>query len=189
MCAAPCTTDADCDDDDVCTVDECNGCYCPTKSRNCGEGFSCEPATGLCVDAEGADACRSPFGCDPETMTDYEATLHDESEFVCYEQNPYDLRVGGTCEDGTLFVITSDGLHSQVQYFEPGNGRFLAWIFGSDVFDCACLGVFYCPAFLECQNGVVVEVVCGTRYSVGDSIHMPERPNWYENELQELCAQ
>jgi hypothetical protein len=55
-------TPIDCDDGDLCTDDDCDsdlGCFHPAVVQ-CSEGFSCDPATGECV--EDQDPCECVNG-------------------------------------------------------------------------------------------------------------------------------
>jgi len=49
-CVPPeCSTDDDCDDTDLCTVDRCEDGVCVNDPVECTDGESCDPETGTCV--------------------------------------------------------------------------------------------------------------------------------------------
>ena len=48
-----CSTDADCDDGDPCTSDECRGQRCVPTPIECPAGEVCVPQTGMCVGLDG----------------------------------------------------------------------------------------------------------------------------------------
>lgn len=131
---------------------------------------------------DGADACLSqcfdgPGSCEEmalDEFDDYETTLHEWSGYPeCELPDPVSAQVGGTCEEGVLFVYVSDGLHAVAHYFEPDSRAFVARTSASDILNLGCGGVFYWPHLIDCTDAVVTEVVCGTAYAVGDSITLP----------------
>ncbi len=106
-----CKEDADCDDDDACTLDRCNGvaCACEISPRSCDDGNdctidTCDPTDGSCryaLDAGNPDCgdciddadCEEAFGACVEAVCDQETN-------TCVQGNPV------SCDDGN--ACTSD---------------------------------------------------------------------------------
>jgi hypothetical protein len=115
-----CTTDADCDDGDTCTMDACKFGGCENAPLNCRDGRvctddRCDPATG-CVhentcpgDAPactfaGCVQCRSHSDCAGLPLTPF-CVSGDCVE--CRTVEDCDLRCGEYCEDG--ICVEGDG--------------------------------------------------------------------------------
>ncbi len=176
-CLSPCQTELDCDDSDPCTLNRCGDCGCVHRSRGCDEGYSCNPATGQCENEDGPALCLADHEfCPPDQLPDYDALLQGSDDFPRCDAAYYaNWTIAGQCDEGTLFVHISDGMHEQIHYFDAQNGEFLAWEFRSDGIDCNCLGITYCPVPFNCGDGIVTEVVCGDWFAIGDSAGIRER--------------
>jgi len=172
-----CNEDADCDNGIYCDgAESCLFAFCITGPPPC-EGplssESCDEREQACIDPCAVTSSE----CVIDGQADYQTTLGSGDGFPdCLDfEAVLGWRVGGLCEDGTLFVSSSDSLHEMVRFFEAGTAALRAWMFQSDSIDCECAGLSYCPARYECNEARVTDVICGSRFEVGDAIHLPSR--------------
>jgi len=127
------------------------------------------------------DPCRSQCdllggGCEDrplESYEDFEATraiwiaeLEGES---CDQPVPF--LVTGTCNDsGLLFLYRGGGFTTAAYFFEPDSDTFVAIRATTDGISPPCNGRHYWPERVQCTEGVVGEVLCGTLLIEGEEI-------------------
>lgn len=78
------------------------------------------------------------------------------------------------CGDGTRVVATFDGFHFVMTFHENATGRLLGYL--NRVADAPippCCGLFYWPEPFVCENGHIVEVVCGSYGEPGEAFSLP----------------
>jgi hypothetical protein len=79
-------------------------------------------------------------------------------------------RVAGVCNDGrTLFLYDAWFDVSGTLFFDADDGQFLGYRTEmSPDFPLHCMAGRYYPHPIQCQDGVVTKVLCGTYFEVGD---------------------
>jgi hypothetical protein len=102
-----CTTAADCNDADLCTIDDCVDNLCTHESVVCNDGFSCTldacaPATGCTYPPNAAAPCPAGRTCDP-TGTGMDGMGADAAG--CIDAD--DCTTAAMCDDGNYCTIDS----------------------------------------------------------------------------------
>ena len=116
--------------------------------------------------------CRSPGNAEYD---DYDSELaawrlgSDEPN-GCYQY----IRMIGECNGGKVLFLHEVPLDSsRTIFFEADSGQFLGREDTGSCLDLSCVffcqGHWYYPRPIQCQEGVVTEVLCGTHYQVGDA--------------------
>jgi len=129
--------------------------------------------------AIGAAACRegdvAPCAGRPIQV----GTLEDERVALETERIELDGCPGvrqlfvGECAASLTFVYRYNGRGtSEIRYFD-GSGTFVAVTNQADAIDVTCGGRTYWPTLVECRDAVITEVICGTRFEVGQPFDVP----------------
>lgn len=129
----------------------------------CSVQFGC---TNGCPNARG-------FDDDPtldETVSSFISDFGDED---CTTEDEIPYVVVGTCTDEQtgdelLFAAMGTGFYYEARFFAADSERIVAQYSGGDVVDPICYGQSYWPRRVQCSDGTITEVHCGTRYGVGE---------------------
>jgi hypothetical protein len=157
--APACSTAADCDDGDLCTIDTCTAGVC-TSAPACDDGDacsidSCDPTSGACSyadkDCDDGNVCTTD-SCDPETGACQNVPLDCDDGDAC-TMDSCDPTTGEcaytarSCDDGN--VCTTDSCDSELGCVTSNNSE-------------PCDDGDDCTAGDQCAGGVCVpgEYIC-----------------------------
>ena len=86
---------------------------------------------------------------------------------VC--NNTFVRAIVAECQTNNLVALAhTDGLHAVADFYDAATGAFVAQRSWSDALDETCWGMNYWPLAVDCDEAIVTEVLCGTRWAVGD---------------------
>lgn len=182
-----CAVDTDCPDDGI----YCNGdpyCFdgeCAHLDGNaaCENIGPCDEMEHTCVPAFESELCLGP--CDVSLLTcfrtsvdefegfeDALAAMIDAVEFFPCEGEAAGLYAGQCTGETVKFLALTDGLHAVVDFYEVADGSFLGQRSWSDFGDDACWGRKYWPVVVSCDEPVITQALCGTRWTVGSEVDL-----------------
>jgi len=167
----PCTTDADCEDDNACTIDECVSDLCRYTSIDCDDGDvctadSCDPVMG-CVHNALQYCCTNDADCDDDnecTIDVCDLDTHlcgytaDTGAICDYPNDCFDpgtCEADGLCYPGTLRVPANDTCAGAID------------VVLSDIGEACVTGTTMCALNDyqgSCESGMNADVVYRFRY-------------------------
>ncbi len=134
----------------------------------------------------GCDMCRSQCkeadGCSEKPIEDfanYDAALEEWRSAAQVDPDPScataTSRVAGECAGGErlfLYEETSDWHATLVRYYDAESRAFQGMTRPTMYTLIPCPHLYW-PERLDCNDAVVIEVVCGTGHNAGDAINLP----------------
>jgi hypothetical protein len=174
--ATGCTSDEECDDDDLCTVDDCVGGSCENTPVACNDDGTfcngneiCDPATGMCISTGNPCSGPTPVCCEAADVCEEECCFDadcDDSE-LCTT----DACVNGVCQNAPVECM-DDGLFCNgdeicdpmtgmcISTGNPCGGMTPICCEAADVCEEECCFDADCDDFNACTTDACVSGVC-----------------------------